>query len=330
MAPADAITKAVARVPKTRKGRKILRDRESQVVESAKTALILRGNKSCETVNQLLRDLHRLRNPLSVFFSRSHDIHPFENISRVEALCKNADHGLFAFGSSSKKRPARLILGRTFHASLLDMQEFSVENFKSINSFPNLKIDSVVGSKPMLLFQGSAFETDERMKKVKSLMLDFFGGASPDKILLEGLEHVFIFSAEALEHVPGAAEAPAPTVSVKRFHIQYKKSGSKLPRVELQEVGPSFDMKLDRCKDADRDLWKKAIKVPKQVKPKKVKNISTKATGKTTGKIHLGKQDFDGIHTIHHGKAKAKKLQGDLEAQAKKKRKVSAAKAAAA
>ncbi|CAL1131385.1 unnamed protein product [Cladocopium goreaui] len=56
---------------------------------------------------------------------RKHEEHPFEDCSKVEVLCKKFDHALFAFGSTSKKRPSRLILGRLFDGALLDMQERS-------------------------------------------------------------------------------------------------------------------------------------------------------------------------------------------------------------
>jgi len=315
-----ALAKAFGgRAPKTRKGRKILKEKEPQAVEGAKTALIIRGNKGSHDVSMLLQDLHRLRSPLSQLHSRTHDMHPFEDVTKLETACNKADHGLFAFGSSSKKRPCRLILGRLFNSRLLDMQEFKVDNFKCINSFPTLKRAPVCGSKPLMLFQGSSFETDDRLKRVKSLMLDFFGGEAPSKVLLEGLEHVIVFSASE-EPVVGSADETK--VSMRRFSIQYAKSGSKLPRCELQEAGPSFDLHFDRCKEADRDQWKKAIKVPKEVKPKKVKNIKTVETGNTKGNIHLGKQDFDQIHTVHHGKAKEKRLRSHLDNVALKKRKL--------
>jgi len=323
-ADSNALAKAIGgRAPKTRKGRKILERRAPQVIEEAKTALIIQGNKGSAEVLSLLRDLHRLRNPLSQLFTRSHEIHPFEDAGRLETLCKKNDHGLFAFGSSSKKRPFRLILGRLFDAHILDMLEFKVDGYKGINSFPCLKKDSVLGSKPLLIFQGSGFETDDTLKRAKSMLLDFFGGAAPEKVLLEGLEHVIVCTANdappaaASSDITADAPTVAPTLNVRRFHIQYQKSGSKLPRVELQEVGPRFNLSVDRTKEPEREKWKAAIKVPKAAKPKKEKNIKTEVMGKKRGRIHLGKQDFDQIHTVHHGKSKSKKLRTDLAGNAK-------------
>merc|ERR1719160_967105 len=170
-----------------------------------------------------------------MLFARKHDIHPFENAAKLETLCNKYDHGLFAFGSSSKKRPFRLILGRLFDGGLLDMQEFSVKDYKSIQSFH--KPECVYGSKPLVLFQGSTFENDEQMKRSKSLLLDFFSGPRPQRLMLQGLDSVVVCSAE--EGATPAATSSAPAISVKRFKMNMQKSGSKLPRVDLEEIGPS-------------------------------------------------------------------------------------------
>jgi ribosome production factor 2 len=187
---------------------------------------------------------------------------------------------------------------------MLDMQEFAVKDFKSIQSFR--KTDCIMGSKPLVLFQGSSFESDERMKRSKSLLLDFFSGPRPQRVMLQGLDQVVVCS--AMEGTSPAAASSTPAILVKRFRMKMTKSGSRLPYVDLEEIGPSFKMELDRSKDPDREQWKKAIKVPKEVKVKKVKNISRDYMGKRRARIHTGKQDFDQIHTIHHGEAKRKKM----------------------
>jgi len=301
----DALAEALGkRNPKTAKGRRIIKKREGQPVEDAKTALILSGNRATHECQTLLKDLHRVRTPLTQLFSRKHDMHPFENIDKLESLCGKSGHGLFAFGSSSKKRPFRLILGRLFDQQMLDMQEFSVKDFKSIQSFN--KQDCMLGSKPLVLFQGSTFESDEQMKRSRSLLLDYFSGPRPQRVMLQGLDQVVVCS--AAEGNPPAAASAAKSITVKRFRLKMAKSGSRLPRVELEEIGPSFKMELDRTKDPDRERWKQAIKVPKEVKVLKVKNIKKDYMGKRRARIHLGKQDFDQIHTVHHGESKRKKL----------------------
>jgi len=80
----------------------------------------------------------------------------------------------------------------------------------------------------------------------------------------------------------------------------------------LEETGPSFKLVLDRTREPDKDRWKQAIKVPKAAKPKKEKNVKTTDLGKRIGKYHLGKQDFNQIHTVHHGESKKRKLRESL------------------
>lgn len=286
--------------------------RESRAVEAAKSALLLAGNRCSHEAQNLLKDLHRVRSPLSTLFIRRHEMHPFEETERLEKLCVKYDHGLFAFGSSSKKRPFRLILGRLFDNALLDMQEFAIKDYRPIQNFHTS--ECVLGSKPMVLFQGSSFESDERMKRSRSLLLDFFSGPRPLRVMLSGIEQVVVCS--ALEGATKGAASSTPAISVKRFRMKMVKSASRLPRVELEEIGPSFKMELDRTKDPDRERWKQAIKVPKEVKVKKVKNMSKDYMGKRRARIHVGKQDFDQIHTVHHGEAKRKQAKDAPAVQA--------------
>ncbi len=86
-----------------------------------------------------------------MFYSKHHEIFPFEDFSGVEKFVEKTDASLFMFGSSSKKKPGRIILGRTFDYKLLDMVELSLLDFVSMQEFSSsvpLKVT------PLLIFQG--------------------------------------------------------------------------------------------------------------------------------------------------------------------------------
>jgi len=53
---------------------------------------------------------------------------------------------------------------------------------------------------------------------------------------------------------------------VKFARIQLKKSGTRVPRVELEEVGPAADLVLRRSKIASDDLYRRAKKQPDAAK----------------------------------------------------------------
>ena len=50
------------------------------------------------------------------------------------------------------------------------------------------------------------------------------------------------------------------------YRILLKKSGTQLPRVELEEMGPSLDLVVRRSHLASEDLLKQACRKPKATK----------------------------------------------------------------
>lgn len=277
----------------------MLKRREPKLHEDTKNAMVIKGTKANLETSELLMNLRMLRE--SVNYSRSHPMHPFDDVSGLVRLCNLKDLGLFAFGSSSKKRPCRLILGRIFNQNLLDMQELAISNFEPLRKF---KSSSDVGSRPLLLFQG-AFDSDA-LKRTKSLLMDFFGRAPvhrEEQVLLKGIDTAVVCS---------APEGEGDVVLFRRYRIEMSKD-LKVPKVSLEECGPRFTMTLDRTKAPDPDTWKSAMRVPRQLAPKKEKNVSMKEGGQKRGRLHLGKQDFDQIHTVHHGLSKKPKTRGKAE-----------------
>ncbi|CAD7973321.1 unnamed protein product [Amoebophrya sp. A25] len=323
------------KVAKTARGRRELRKRETKIVENPKTALLIRGQRTREELHQVLKDMHDLKKPLSQAYLRKHeDLNPFEDSSRIVDMCNKQDAGLFAFASSNKKRPSRLVLGRLFNSDLLDMVEFDLSDMCSF--LPKARLPTL-GAKPLLLFQGSGWELEPDLQHAKSVLMDFFRGANPEKVTLAGLEFVMSFTcvsstnSGAATSSGGAAASTSSTpndktanakratgsrILFRAYHVQTKKSTTaNLPRVELQETGPRMTMTVDRVKEADPAIMKLAMRVPAGAEKRRVKNEESTATGKKLGRLHLGRQEFGKINTHTSGLSKKVKK---AEASSKK------------
>lgn len=269
--------------PKTQRGRRAVEQRAPKIIENTKTALFLRGGKTSEIVTQAMKDLCLLKKPNSVMFQRKNIMRPFEDHTSLEFFSVKNDAALFLFGSHSKKRSHNLVLGRCFDGHILDMIELGIDKFLSLSQFKIQKCS--VGTKPCLLFSGQEFENDVIYKRLKSILIDFYRGPVIEKVRLQGLEHVLQFTA-----VDGK-------IYLRSYRVLLKKSGSRTPRVEVEEMGPSLDLVLRRTHLASDDLMKAATRVPKVVKPKKIKNVSYDAFGTKEGKVHMQRQDYSKLQT---------------------------------
>jgi len=273
--------------PSTRKGKRSLMKREPKLIENPKTALFLRGTKASQVAITCAKDLCRMKKPNSVYFAKKHDLRPFEATNETETICKKYDASLFSFVSHNKKRPNNLVIGRMFDGQVLDMVEFGIDKFKGLDEFKVPKF--AVGSKPCLIFAGEPFLSDSSdFSRIKNLLVDFFHGEEITNIRLEGIEHVYSFTSSTEED---------KRIHMRGYKIVLKKSGEKTPTVELEEMGPSADLVVRRFKLGSADLFKTACKRPKELKPKKVKNISKDAFGSTLGQVHIPRQDLTKLTT---------------------------------
>ncbi|KAL3881946.1 hypothetical protein ACJMK2_028329 [Sinanodonta woodiana] len=269
--------------PKTQRGKRFLQNREPKIHENTKTATFIKGGNTSETITQILKELHILKKPNSVTYKRRNILRPFEDETPLEYFAQKSDSALFMFGSHSKKRPNNIVVGRMFDYHVLDMVEFGVEKFQSM--FDTKGSKCAVGTKPCILFAGEIFDQDGEYKRIKNLFLDFFRGTLVEQIRLAGLEHVLMITA-----IEGK-------IYLRNYRILMKKSGSRTPRIELEEMGPSLDLSVRRTKLASDDLYKRALKVPKTATPKKTKNISQDPFGSKLGRIHMQKQDLSKLQT---------------------------------
>ncbi|GAB4822405.1 hypothetical protein N2152v2_009451 [Parachlorella kessleri] len=222
----------------------------------------------------------------SVKFARRNDeVKPFEpgGETPLERHGEKGNCSLFAVGSHTKKRPDNLVLGRLFDFRLYDMVEFGVHNYRSIQAFGGAA-DSQLGNKPCFIFVGEAFENDPALKQVRLLLLDFFRGRQVPTINLKGLDRVVFVT-----YLPDTKR-----VLFRQYNVKYKKSGTRVPRVELAEMGPSMDLEVRRSRQAAPEVEKEATKQPKLTK-KKEKNVGADELDGKVGRIYMPKQDVDNI-----------------------------------
>ena len=86
---------------KTHKGRKMLEKKSAKLIENPKRSIILKGKKSSETLNQLMRELHLMRGSemSQLLLKKTHDVLPFEDASIIERTSVKYDCSLFVVGS---------------------------------------------------------------------------------------------------------------------------------------------------------------------------------------------------------------------------------------
>lgn len=212
------------------------------------------------------------------------DVRPFESGGEqpLERHARKVDAGVFAHGSTSKKRPHNLILGRFFDGHVYDMVEVGVGNYKGMAEFGKSASMAGFGSKPCFVFQGPHFETEAGMKLLKSTLLDCFRGREVSTVNLRGIDRAIVCTASAPDQV-----------HLRQYSIRLKKSGSWLPWARLKEMGPRLDMRLRRFREAPPDMQKEAFKRP--AKPKQPKNVVHDPARGKVGRVYVPKQNLSSL-----------------------------------
>ncbi|KAL4065061.1 Brix domain-containing protein [Scleroderma yunnanense] len=298
--------------PKNARSKRALEAREPKEVEDERMVIFVPGTKTGEVVDKAMKELMALKRPHAISFSKKNTIHPFEDASSLEFWAQKNDASMFVIGQSTKKRPAGIIIARTFDSRVLDMCELGIDRFVSMAEFKTPK--STPGHKPMLHFASDLFDTHPRYIQLKSLLIGFFNGEVIESICLPGLEHVISVSIAPSSNLQSTSvplggtqqEDPKilPKVHLRTYTIKLLPSGTRVPRVELSEMGPSIDFSLRRHQEADPEMWKAAIKRPKLKKKdieqglgKKKKNLEVDEMGDLRGRIHVAKQDLGRLQT---------------------------------
>lgn len=294
------------RKPRNARTARIVKAREPQLNEDRKKVLLLHGSKCPLPISTALKTISNLTKPDSIVLTKKNgDIHPFEDPASLEFLALKNDCGLVVFGTHSKKRPNNLTFLRIFDGKVLDMVEMLLlTTTEELEQAPKLQIG--VEMKPMILFAGSQWddasvtEQASLYRTMKSLLLDVFQGEEISAIDVAGLQYVMMIAAgEPTSNGKPDDPANKPVLHLRWYKVRTIRSSTpKVPRVELDPVGPAFDMRVGRSREADSEIMKVAMKhgrKPGEARTKK--NIETDLVGDKLGRVHLGKQDLSQLQT---------------------------------
>ncbi|CCH43021.1 hypothetical protein BN7_2568 [Wickerhamomyces ciferrii] len=277
--------------PKNARSKRALKNKEAKLVENTKQALFVPGATSNKLLHDAMVDLSALKKPDIKRFTKKNEVRPFEDVSKLEFFSEKNDASLIVFSSSSKKRKNNLTFVRTFGYKMYDMIELLIsDNYKLLQDFR--KSTFAIGLKPMFTFNGAVFDTHPVYKQIKSLFLDFFRGQTTDLQDVAGLQHMISITAADFQE-----GEPLPQVNFRVYLLKTYKSGQKIPRVELNEIGPRLDFAIGRFEHASPDIEKEAMKRPKQLEAKVRKNVEVDIMGDKIGRIHVGKQELNNLQT---------------------------------
>ncbi|KAK9493194.1 Brix domain-containing protein [Lipomyces doorenjongii] len=285
--------------PKNARSKRAMENRSPKAIENTKKALTVRGSTCGVLVQNAMTDIAAYKQPDIKKFQKRNEIHPFEDASSLEFFSQKNDASLIIFGSNSKKRPNNLTWLRTFNFQVLDMFELKILNYKTMSDFKKLTIN--VGMKPLISFVGPIFDSHPHFQMVKSMLLDFFRGEQISMLDLAGLQYIISVTASGDGNISvysgDTSNLPSINFRVYKINTYKNKTQNKVPRVELEEIGPRFDFQLGRVREADPDMLKQAMRIPKELQPKTKKNVETDLLGDKVATIHVGKQDLMKLQT---------------------------------
>ncbi|GIL86717.1 hypothetical protein Vretimale_19811 [Volvox reticuliferus] len=299
---------------KTRRGKRYLESRAPKATEDAKRVLFLYGNQTSQVVKDVLTDLYQLKRLEAQKFTRKNEnVRPFESggETSLEFYCNRNNCPLFVLGSHSKKRPHNIVIGRMFDFHLYDALEMGVEELKAIRDFGAAGTRAQLGNKPCIVFVGEKFESVPAMALAKSLLLDMFRGEPVDKINLAGVDRVVM-----------AVAMDDARLQLRQYSVRFKKSGTRIPRVALMEMGPRIIFSVRRYRLPPSDLQQEAMKQPKLGK-KKEKNVASDSLAGKVGRIYMPKQNMDTLGLSKYKGTKRQRRESAREAaEARKQPKV--------
>lgn len=331
---------------KNRTTRRALKKYEPKDIENPKKILFLKGSNTSEVVSDAIRDVQSITKPYNTKLKKKNAFTPFEGRQHIEFLGFKNDCSLFCFGSSNKKRPNNLTIGRLFDFHVLDMVELGIIAADPLDLSRAVGTDAgSLGGKAFFVFDGSEFSSDPSFFRLKNLLVDFFRGNNDPEISLDGCDRVLYFS---LRSANGEDACVAPstdcygtkppaekgnTILIMRHYAVQKPSvagglSKSLKNAELFDIGPNFDFEVRRASFATPQEFKMACRVPKSVLAtlrSTQDNVQTDGMQNLRGQLHVGTQNLNELNLRRFKAKKGKREEKSVdttEEQPRKKQRV--------
>ena len=309
----DKQKKIVLKKAKTHKGRIHLAKQLPKVVEDPKECLFINTSNSSEIMKIALNEFYLTRKGFSNKLNRKNIITPvFDNSEHIENLTSKSNSSLFYYTSDNKKRKMNLVFGNLFNKKVLDAFEFEVSNFIPHDYF-GVKLVFDETCLPVLVFMGELFETEKRLERFKLYMMDFYKQDTLDEVNITDLRRIITFTACSNDEEDNNLELKEENNKINNnftIKIRHYQSNSiseySIKNINLQEIGPSFDLKPRRILLAEDDQYKLACKQPKFIGGKaKSKNVNTELDVRS--KLFPAKQNLNAISLRRYDKILGKK-----------------------
>jgi ribosome production factor 2 len=299
------------RKPKNARSKRALDARAPKEVEDPRTCLFIKGTKTGEILNGVMKDMVRLKfilymrsysvsrqtalkRPYAISFNKKNEIRPFEESDPLSFLSQKNDASTLLVAQTTKKRPDNLTLCRTFDGRVLDLLELGVENFIPMTEFkvcvplyccPWLLIylqgtKCTPGHRPLLHFASDLFDAHPALTQLKSHFLCLFASPNSEPIHLSGIEHVISITLGPPSSTVALSEdtptSDLPKVHIRVYTLTLRRSGVRIPNVSLTPMGPAVDVRIRRTQAPDAVLLKESLKRPKLAKKDVEKGVGKK------------------------------------------------------
>ena len=286
---------------KTHKGRVAIENKLPKLIEDPKRTIFVNTINSSEIMRMVATEFYFTRKTFSLRFNKKNNLDSiFEKTDSLEYLIEKNDSALFLYTSDSKKRPMNLVIGNCFEHKILDAFEFEVTNFIPLEYFEAI-VNYEPNCQPILLFQGELFETDNILERFKKLMLDFYAQDLLEEVNISELKRVICFTVDSDKKI-----------KIRNYQIK-EINEYNLKNLNLEEVGPSFDLSIRRNILAGEEDYKKALRQPKFIGKEFSKN---KINGlfDVQGKLYTQKQNLEAASLRRFDKILSRKRKTNVEA----------------